>query len=221
VLTVDDRRVYAALWRRSKPPHQESWALPGVFVRGDESLESAVRRALETKLHLDHITYLEQLFAWDKAQRDERGPVVAVAYFALTSPSALRAAIEGRDDICLAELIVPPNDQVGRPRVRDTAGRQLRLAFDHEEILAKVIERIRGKLEYTTLALDVLPDKFTLRELQDVYEALLGHPINKDAFRRRVTLTTRIVEGTGRLQSDVDHRPPELYRRARRPAARR
>jgi 8-oxo-dGTP diphosphatase len=94
--------------------------------------------------------------------------------------------------------------------VRDSADKAMPLAFDHEDLLGVAIKRIRGKLDYTPIGFQLLPAKFTLLELQTVHETVLGRRLNKDSFRRRM-LASGELRATGEMQSDVDHRPAELF----------
>jgi 8-oxo-dGTP diphosphatase len=212
VLTVVDGTLRVALWCRRYEPFAGQWALPGVFVDVGESLEAAVRRALTTKLGVAEVSYLEQLFTWDHPDRDPRGWVMVVAYFVLLPAAALTASTA--PGVRLGEIVVPWEDEEGGAVEVWAESERLPLAFDHEAILGSVVKRLRGKLRYTPVALAFLPETFTLRQLQSVYEAILGRPVNKDSFRRHVGKTMGLVEPTGRRQTDVDHRPAELYRRA-------
>lgn len=213
VLGVAEGRLITRLWCRSNPPQQGCWALPGVFVNPDEDFEDAVDRALRTKLRISETPRLRQLFAWNKTDRDPRGWVVTVAYYAMLSASTLEDPTTIDETIGVFSIDLPPGAK--RAQVRDRSGRRLELAFDHDEILALVIETLRRQLWSSDQVLDALPPRFTLREMQTVYEAILGEELNKDSFRRRVTKTHPLVKGTGKLQEDVDHRPAELFRRAR------
>src|SRR5205085_6922494 len=103
-------------------------------------------------------------------------------------------------------------------RLRAPSGEPVQPAFDHDQILGHVVWRLRDQIWRSDIALELLPKKFTLRELQQVFEAVLGHRLNKDSFRRRVTQTMGLVRPTGELEEGVDHRPAELYRA--RPARR-
>ncbi len=96
-------------------------------------------------------------------------------------------------------------------------GAGMPLAFDHADILGMAVKRLRGKLDYTPIGFQLLPPAFTLLDLQRVHETVLGRPVNKDSFRRRM-LASGQLEATGRSQTDVDHRPAELYRFPRRSA---
>ena len=98
----------------------------------------------------------------------------------------------------------------------DDAGAPLPLSFDHDEFLGTAVKRLRGKLEYAPLGFELLGATFTLRDLQHVHETVLGRPLNKDSFRRRM-LASGLLKSTGRSQTGVEHRPAELYRFARPP----
>jgi len=123
--------------------------------------------------------------------------------------------VYGSDNVCLAHVGVPRlGEHGGAAEIRGADGEPLDVAFDHAETVGKVIERLRGTLSYSAIGLELLPERFTLRQLQDIYEAILGRTFNKDSFRRHITKTKGLVERTGEYQDAVDHRPAELYRRA-------
>lgn len=211
VMSVQDGKLRVVLWRRKFEPFLGKWAFPGVFVNPGESFEIAVRRGLTTKAGIQNDHYLEQLFTWEHPDRDPRGWVMVVAYFAIL-PAVM--TIADSDDVRVADVVVPWENEEGGPVEVHDRSRRLRLAFDHESILGAVVKRLRGKLRYKPIALEFLPERFTLRELQSVYEAIVGHEINKDSFRRHVVKSMGFVEPTGEYQEDVDHRPAELYRRS-------
>lgn len=213
VMTVHNGKLWTVLWRRQYPPDEDSWALPGVFVSKGEELETAVTRALRQKANLGEVSHVEQLFTWNKIDRDPRGWVVTVAYFALAPSEQLRAAVEGKIHVGLFALEVESHSDGGRARVLGPDGRLIRPAFDHAEILGSVVMRLREKLWHSPVALALLPDKFTLREMKLAYEAILGQKLNKDSFRRSVIKTRGIVQPTGEYQEAVDHRPAELFTR--------
>jgi 8-oxo-dGTP diphosphatase len=214
LLTVEGDQLWAVVWRRRHPPQEGWWALPGVFVSEGEDLEAAVHRALRDKAHASHVSHLEQLFTWNKHGRDPRGWVVTVAYFALLPYDRVHAAVTASDDAALLRVSMQDNEVGTSGPLLGADGRRVRLAFDHDEIIRLVVMRLRERLWQTSVALTLLPDRFTLREMQRVYEAILGHRLNKDSFRRRVTKTQQIVTPTGTLQAGVDHRPAELFARA-------
>jgi 8-oxo-dGTP diphosphatase len=214
LLTVEGDRLWAVVWRRRHPPQEGWWALPGVFVNEGEELEAAVHRALRDKAHTSHVSHLEQLFTWNKHGRDPRGWVVTVAYFALLPYDRVQAAVSASDDAALLRVSVHDGEGGTPGALLAEDGTPVSLAFDHDEIIRLVVRRLRERLWQSSVALTLLPDRFTLREMQRVYEAILGHGLNKDSFRRRVMRTQRIVTPTGTLQAGVDHRPAELFTRA-------
>jgi 8-oxo-dGTP diphosphatase len=210
VLTAAEGAIKALLVRRIEPPQAGSWALPGTFVRMGESLEDAALRALAEKAGITDV-YLEQLCTFGAPARDPRTRVITVAYCALVSGERLA----GRD---LARLRVPwDGEEGGAVEALDRTGEPLDMAFDHAEVLGMAVKRMRGKLGYTAIGYQLLPETFTLRQLQDVHETVLGRPLNKDSFRRRM-LASGEIEATGELETEVEHRPAEHYRFVERSA---
>jgi 8-oxo-dGTP diphosphatase len=172
-----------------------------------ESLDHAAARVLKTKVGVEGI-FLEQLYTFGEPSRDPRTRVIAVAYYALVPASKFTA----KSGLQLATLHVPwEGEQGGKAEARDTAGRRLPLAFDHARMLGLVVQRLRGKLDYAPIGFELLPRQFTLRDLQNIHETILGRRLNKDSFRRRL-LASGLIEATGRLEQEVGHRPAELYR---------
>jgi len=193
LMTVREGRLAVLLQRRSEEPHKGDWALPGGFVGAAESLDAAAQRILAGKAGLKG-AWLEQLYSFGDPARDPRMRIVTIAYFALLPAAELAAPLAARSDLMLAPLdTLPP------------------LAFDHRNIVDHAAARLRGKLDYAPIAFALLPPRFTLRALQDVHEAILGTPLNKPAFRRRMT-DTGWIEGTGEKESGGAFRPAELYR---------
>ena len=214
LVAIRDGALWTLLVQRSEHPGRGAWALPGVFVALDESLDAAASRALATKAGLGDV-FIEQLYTFGDPDRDPRTRVIAVAYYALVEPAALeRAAVS--PNARLARLHVPWAGESGGPvaALGDDA-QPLPLAFDHDEILGMVVQRIRGKLDYAAIGFELLPSRFSLRDLRLVHEAILGRALNKDSFRRRV-LDRGLVVPTGERDTAVGHRPPELYRFADR-----
>ncbi len=169
---------------------------------------------------------MEQLYTFGHPERDPRTRVISVAYCALVSAAELEVAVEAGKHAAqgdpargaqLLRLEVPWEGETGGPvHVLGPEG-PLELAFDHADILGMAVKRIRGKLDYTGIGFQLLPAAFTLLELQRVHETVLGRPLNKDSFRRRL-LASGQLEATGESEKDVDHRPAELYRLVRRSA---
>ncbi|HST90115.1 MAG TPA: NUDIX hydrolase, partial [Ktedonobacterales bacterium] len=139
----------------------------------------------------------EQLYTFGEPARDPRTRVITVVYYVLERPGQIHTRAPGSDGGAEAQLFpaydTPP------------------LAFDHGDILRYTLQRLRGKLEYTTIGFQLLPPEFTLSELQEVYEAILNRPLDKRNFRKKL-LITRIVEPTQRMKMVGQHRPARLYR---------
>jgi len=223
-LTASGGELQVALYRREVAPEAGRCALPGGFVRIDESLDAAAARVLADKVGLGGV-FLEQLYTFGDLQRDPRGRVITVAYYALIDatrfhikrlPAAVRARVEvpwpgetgGPVDVYLAE----PVPDGPAPKTEPLA-----LFLDHADILGLAVKRLRGKLDYTPVGFQLLPLEFTLRELQEVHETVRGEPLNKDSFRRRM-LASGQLEATGARERDVPYRPAELYRFRQRSA---
>ncbi len=216
LLSAFDGGLSTLLSRRHEHPHKGRWALPGGFVRPDESLEDASARVLLEKGGLGGV-FLEQLYTFGEPNRDPRTRVVSVAYYALVEKGRFVRDVSGQGEVVAARLRVPWGGEIGgRVDALDARGRTLPLAFDHGEILGLAVKRLRGKLNYAPIGFELLGDTFTLLELQRVHEAVLCRRLNKDSFRRRM-LSSGFLRATGRSQTGVDHRPAELYRFARLP----
>lgn len=198
VFTVLDERLQVLLIRRPYEPFEGSWALPGSFSTPEETLDETARRALEEKTGTAGV-WLEQLATYDQPARehvpgrDPRGRVVSVAYLAL---------------IDAGRAPEPDQEEVGWWPVSDLPGS---LAFDHERILVDGAARLRAKTRYAPVAFQLLPERFTLRQLQDVYEAVVGEELDVRNFRRDVR-SAGVVEPTGRTRSEGPGRPAQLYR---------
>jgi len=200
--SVVDSAPAVLLHRRSAHPHAGTWALPGGFVGIGESLDGAARRVLRDRARMSD-AYLEQLYTFGAVGRDPRMRIVSVAYFALLPAERFVAA----PGLALARVAAP--DGASAAAVVD--GDAVTLAFDHAAMLDLAIRRLRGKLDWSPVAFALLPDRFTLRALQDVHEAILGRALNKPAFRRRLIDSGRIV-ATGERETGASFRPAELYR---------
>ncbi len=193
IFTVRNDALKVLLIKRAFEPFQGEWALPGGFVNLDESLEEAARRELEEETGVSGV-YLEQLYTFGQPDRDPRERVITVAHYALipSDKLELRAATdaEGVSWYGIDEL----------PE----------LAFDHAKILRMAMQRLAAKLEYSTIAFQLMPESFTLTELQHVYELIGQEPIDKRNFRKRV-LALGVIEETGEEKREGPHRPAKLY----------
>ncbi len=197
IFTLRQGDLRVLLVRRRRPPYEGMWAIPGGFIRSDETLEAAATRKLEEETGLRDV-YLEQLFTFGHPQRDPRDRVITIAYMAVMP----------------ATNVVPRADgefQTGAQNVRWWSIYDLPpLAFDHEDILRYALTRLRYKLEYTAVGFELLPEQFTLTELQTAYEIVLGESLDKRNFRRKI-LSAGIIEPTGGYRSG-EGRPARLYR---------
>jgi 8-oxo-dGTP diphosphatase len=211
LMSVVEGAPAALLVRRDEHPHLGAWALPGGFVGIDESLDAAARRLLASKARMDD-AYVEQLYTFGAVDRDPRTRIISVAYFALLPTARFAAALKAAPELALSELVVPWSGETGGPMEACSAdGEPLPLAFDHADMLGLAVLRLRGKIDYSDIAFALLPDRFTLRALQDVHEAILGTRLNKPAFRRRMLDSGRL-EATGERETGASFRPAELYR---------
>jgi 8-oxo-dGTP diphosphatase len=202
VLTVRDDELAVLLVRRGEPPFAGGLALPGGFVRPDETLrEAAVRELAEETGPGFEAVHLEQLASYGDPGRDPRMRVVTVAYLGL-APS-LPAPRAGSD---AAEAAwVPVAGLLG--------GAGERLAFDHDQILADGVERARAKLEYTPLATAFCPPEFTVGQLRRVYEIVWGVALDPRNFHRKITGTAGFLRPAGGTTVGDRGRPAQLYRR--------
>jgi 8-oxo-dGTP diphosphatase len=214
-LTVEERQLRVALYRRAEAPQRGHYALPGGFMHIDESLEDAAQRVMAQKVGLEGI-FLEQLYTFGDLRRDPRGRVLTVAYYALVD--ARRFHVRTAPMAASGRVIVPwPGETGGPVEVVGQGNEVLPLFLDHADILGLAVKRLRGKLDYSPVGFQLLPTEFTLRQLQEIHEAVRAEPLNKDSFRRRM-LATGLLEATGAHEREVLHRPAELYRFTRRSA---
>ena len=196
VFTIEEDRLKILTIRRQYPPFEGQRALPGVFVRDDETLDQAAQRGLREEAGLEDI-YFEQLYTWGAPDRDPRRRVISVSYLALVDAQRLRGfgpglRTTGAELADVQELLTAED-----------------LAFDHRQIIACGRERLAGKVEYTPIAFSLVPEEFTLPQLQRVYELLLGKPLYKANFRKKIA---PLVEETDRSTSGDAHRPSKFYR---------
>ncbi len=210
-LTLVEDQLHTLLIRRLEAPFKGAWMLPGGVVQGKESLLKAAERVLRDKAGLSGV-YLEQLFTYSDPARDPRDRAISIAHMALVNQERFQALRPLGQETTVARIQVPWEGETGGPvRVQSRTGDELPLAFDHAQMVGLAVKRIRGKLDYTPVGYQLLPEAFTLSQLQRVHEAILARLLNKDSFRRRM-LASGELEPTGESQSEVDHRPAALYR---------
>jgi len=192
LFTIRDRRLKVLLIKRRAKPFANRYALPGGFVLETESVESAAVRELHEETGVDKV-YLEQLYTFGDPHRDPRGRVITVAYYALVPENqTLHAGTDAAEAAWFPVSNLPA------------------LAFDHRKIVEYAHMRIRNKLNYTNVGFELLPAKFTLTALQQVYEAILGEPLDKRNFRRRILergIVTPVKEW-----AETGRKPAQLHR---------
>lgn len=198
VFGVDEAQLEVLLIRRGAPPFEGCWALPGGFVDEAETVEEAARRELQEETGLSDV-YLEQLATFSRVDRDPRARVVSVAHIALVRRGSKRPM--AASDAAAAEWVALAD-------VRE-------LAFDHAEILAAALTRLRSKITYQPLVFELLPARFTLSALQRYYELILERPLDKRNFRKKV-LALGIIEELKELVVSGAGRPARLYRFSKR-----
>lgn len=183
------------LIQRKHAPFKDFWALPGGFLEMDETLEAGAYRELLEETGVENV-YLEQLYTFSDVDRDPRGRVITVAYMALLRPSEspeLKANTDARKVKWFPVSKLP------------------KLAFDHQEIIQYSLERLRNKLNYTTVGFQLLEEKFTLSELQQVYEVILKRKLDKRNFRKKM-LSLNILTPLSEFRKCGAKRPAQLYK---------
>jgi 8-oxo-dGTP diphosphatase len=194
VFGFDEGELKVLLIQRGLEPFKGRWALPGGFVRVDETMDEAARRELAEETGLKSI-FLEQLYTFGAVNRDPRERVVSVAYYALVKLSEHRA--RAATDAANAEWF--------------PVSKTPKLAFDHADILATALARLKAKVRYEPIGFELLPPKFTLTELQHLYEAVLGADLDKRNFRKKV-LSFGLLVPLKETQMAGRHRPAQLFR---------
>lgn len=194
VMTVQEDTLEVLLIKRKYEPFKATWALPGGFLEtSDKSIEDAVARELYEETNVSNV-YLEQLFTFGDKGRDPRGRVVTVAYLALIRQEGfeLRTSSEASGVAWWPVKALPE------------------LAFDHERIITYAHQRLKYKIEYSPAAFKLLPDKFTLRDLQMIYEGVLGKTIDNRNFRKKF-LNTGVLQELEETTQESSFRPARLY----------
>lgn len=187
--------VSVLLIQRKYEPYKNSWAIPGGFVLEDESLEEAVKRELAEETGIT-VNYLEQLYTFGEPKRDPRQRIIAIAYFGLVKTSQyqeLKASTDAENAKWFSIKKLPA------------------LAFDHKQIIAVAIERLRAKVRYQPVGFELLDKKFPFSDLEKLYTALLDKEINRRNFSKKI-LSFDFLEETGELsKSEGKGRPSKMY----------
>lgn len=188
VFGYEQGNISVLLIKRKYDPFKGQWAIPGGFIKNDESLEDAVERELFEETGVK-INYLEQLYTFGKPNRDPRGRVVSVAYFGLVRPNTFK--ITASTDA----------EQVRWFPINEIP----KLSFDHREILNTAVERVQGKITYEPIGFELLDKKFPFSDLEKLYTTLLGREIDRRNFRKKIVglnildeLDEKVSKGSGR-----------------------
>jgi len=193
LFTVEHNQLKVLLIQRKNAPFVNMWAIPGGFIHADETLEEAASRRLFEETNVNNI-YLKQFASFGEPNRDPRCRVITVAYYALVSANKLTLeAHANAQDIRWYSMNDLPE-----------------LAFDHAKVIQRALSDLRRHVQSTPLAFQLLPEKFTLTELQRVYELILDKPLDKRNFRKKMLATQLLVE-TAETKMDGFHRPAQLY----------
>jgi 8-oxo-dGTP diphosphatase len=193
VFGLDATDLKIVLIQRKLPPFEGQWALPGGFVRDQESLDATALRELQEETGI-HNVFLEQLYTFGAVHRDPRERIVTVAYYALVNLDEypLAAATDARD--------------VGWFQVANLP----KLPFDHSLIVAKALQRLKAKVRYEPIGFELLPKKFTLTQLQKLYETILEKPLDKRNFRKKI-LGMQVLQELEEWEQGVSHRAARLF----------
>jgi len=194
VFGLDENDLKVLLIQRDLEPFAGRWALPGGFLRLDETPEQAALRELQEETGLTKV-YLEQLYTFGEVDRDPRERIITIAYYALVrlSDHQVQAATDARNAAWFAVDDIP------------------KLAFDHDAIVATALARLQGKVRYQPIGFELLPPKFSLTRLQRMYEIILERPLDKRNFRKKV-VSLDILEELDEVEQDVAHRAAKLFR---------
>lgn len=198
LFTVDDEQLKVLLMNVQRPPHfVDVPGFPGGLIDPAETADEAAARQLRQKGCIDpqHV-YMEQLYTFSRVDRDPRGRVVSVAYLALLPSTRISAREEDETWWCAADEVPA-------------------LAYDHDEVFQVALSRLRSRIGYTNIVVHLMPDTFTLTELQRTYEIVLGRSLDKRNFRKKIR-DADLVTPTGRKRRGLAHRPAALYVMAQR-----
>jgi 8-oxo-dGTP diphosphatase len=189
-----EAQMFVLLLNRKEEPFKDDWTLPGAFLQMDELFQDTCSRIVKTKLGTTSL-YLEQLFSFDELKRDPRGRVISVTYYALVNPKKFEM-VAGK----------MANDVKWFP-INETP----KLGFDHAAILEKALQRLKSKILYYPAGFELLDELFTMTELHELYESILGITIDRRNFRRKI-LDSGYIINTGTKRKGLKNRHPDLYK---------
>lgn len=194
VFGYHEQTLSVLLLNRKEEPFKDQWTLPGAFLQMEETFQQTCSRVLETKLGMDDV-FVEQLFSFDDPARDPRGRVISVTYYALVNPHKLEiTAGKMANDVKWFNVKKVPA-----------------LGFDHKEIFNKALQRLKSKILYFPVGFELLDELFTMTELHDLYECILGISIDRRNFRRKI-LDSAYIINTGQKREGLQNRHPDLYK---------
>ncbi|XLQ20534.1 MAG: NUDIX hydrolase [Candidatus Moraniibacteriota bacterium] len=194
IFTIREGKLMTLLIEIGSGKYENKWALPGGIVQIDETLDQAAKNVLKKKAGIKGV-YMEQLYSFSSLKRDIRGRMISVAYFALVNSDKLDLkTMDYYSDIDWVDVEELPQ-----------------MAFDHKEMIVFGVERLRAKIEYSNIVYGLLPKTFTLTEMQQVYEIILGTIVDKRNFRKKI-LSLNILAETKKVKEGMKHRPAKLYK---------
>ena len=191
--TIEDNQLKVLLIKRAEEPFEGSWALPGGFLWEGEDTQQAAQRVLLDKAGVTDM-YIEQLYTFDNPGRDPRGHVMSVVYFAL---------------VALDDLIIKSTPGTQDPMLYSVSDLP-QLAFDHNQVVSYALDRLKAKIQYTNAVYSLLPVNFTFNQLQQVYETIIGSPVDRRNFRKKF-MSLGLIKPLGERTSGGRHRPAELF----------
>ena len=194
IFGYDSQKLKVLLIKRLKDPFEGTWAFPGGFVNEDENLIDGAKRELYEETKLKDV-FIEQLYTFGDLGRDPRGRVVSVVYYSL---------------INLCEFEIQAGDDAGDAQWVEISQAQ-NLAFDHNEILKTALDRIQGKIKYQPIGFELLPEKFTLSQIQHLYETILQNKLDKRNFRKKILKTDLLIK-LDEKEKNVAHKPANFYK---------
>lgn len=227
---TDTKKMSVLLVKRDNYPFKDKWCLPGGFVNIDEDLDEAPKRILKREANLENI-YLEQLYTFGKVNRDPRMRIISTSYMSLVdknkltknlSPNSawfdiesveenneqIKVTLNNDDEIIIFTVNKVLEDKTTNKYSYETLAKN-QLAFDHDIVILTGLNRLRNKVEYTDIVFNMMPELFTLGELQQVYEVILGKRLLDPAFRR---IIANKVEKTSKMKTGGGHRPSALFK---------
>jgi 8-oxo-dGTP diphosphatase len=194
IFGFDQGELKILLIERGLDPFKGKWAIPGGFLQIDENADEGAIRELKEETGIENV-FIEQLFTFTDVDRDPRGRVITIAYYALVRCSNLN--LKAGDDATKAEWF--------------PISKMPSLAFDHERIIRMALLRLKGKIRYQPIGFELLDEVFTIPQLQNLYEAVLGIKLDRRNFRKKILATELLIDLNNKVKG-VPHKSPKLYK---------